>query len=47
MSEAGTTIRGIVVGIDGSSGSAAALSSAARLAAATGAEVLVVHAIEV
>lgn len=36
----------IVVGIDGSEASAAALRWAARLAAATGAEVLVVHVVE-
>ena len=46
MSEAGTTIRRIVVGIDGSSGSATALRWAARLAVATDAEVFAVHAIE-
>lgn len=46
MSEAGTTIRRIVVGIGGSPGSAAALRWATRLAMATNAQVLAVHVIE-
>ena len=46
MSEVGTTVSRIVVGIDGSAGSAAALSWATRLALATDAEVLAVHVIE-
>jgi Universal stress protein family len=46
MSEAGTTMRRIVVGIDGSAGSAAALHWATRLALAADAEVFAVHVIE-
>jgi len=46
MSEVGTTVSRIVVGIDGSAASAAALSWATRLALATDAEVLAVHVIE-
>lgn len=46
MSEAGTTMRRIVVGIDGSAGSAAALRWATRLALATDAEVFAIHVIE-
>jgi nucleotide-binding universal stress UspA family protein len=45
-SEDGTSIGRVLVGIDGSAGSAAALRWATRLALATGAEVRAVHVIE-
>ncbi|TMC08771.1 MAG: universal stress protein [Chloroflexi bacterium] len=46
MSHERSSMDRIVVGIDGSEGSAAALRWAAPLAAATGAEVVVVHVID-
>jgi nucleotide-binding universal stress UspA family protein len=46
MSQEDTSINRILVGVDGSEGSCAALSWASRLAEAAGAEVVVVHVIE-